>query len=97
MIGNITLDDFYEICDKFNLEFNVFNEDYYIMNLKNMKSSEISGCIAIYDTQYKTMSVADGIRVFWTQNNKTFETIFSHLEFQNLYKFSYTMQVYPFQ
>ena len=87
MIGNITLDDFYEICDKFNLEFNVFNEDYYIMNSKNMKSSEISGCIAVYDTQYKTMSVADGIRVFWTQNNKTFETIFSHLEFQNLYKY----------
>lgn len=86
MIGNITLDDFCEICDEFNLEFNVL-DDYYIMHSKNIKSSEISGCIAVYNKTIKTMSVANGIRVIWKQNNKTHETIFSHLEFQSLYKY----------
>lgn len=86
MIGNITLDDFYEICDEFNLEFNAL-DDYYIMHAKNIKSSEISGCIAVYNKTIKTMSVANGIRVIWKQNNKTHEAIFSHLEFQSLYKY----------
>ena len=62
MIGNITLDDFYEICDEFNLEFNAL-DDYYIMHSKNIKSREISGCIAVYNKTIKTMSVANGIRV----------------------------------
>ena len=55
MIGNITLDDFYEICDEFNLEFNAL-DDYYIMHSKNIKSREISGCIAVYNKTIKTMS-----------------------------------------
>ncbi len=44
MIGNITLDDFYKICDEFNLEFNAL-DDYYIMHSKKHK---VKGNIWLY-------------------------------------------------
>ena len=87
MIGNVTTDDFCDVCEEFNLEFNALGEDY-IMLPKNIKLGEIFGSIAVYNTQSKTMSVSNGIIVVWTQNIKTLETIFSHFEFQSHIKYS---------
>lgn len=81
MTGNVTTDDFCDVCEEFNLEFFTIGEDY-MMHPKNIKLS-MFGSIAVYNTQTKTMCVSNGIRVIWMQNNKTLETIFSHLEFQS--------------
>lgn len=82
MIGNVTTDDFCDVCEKFNLEFYALDEDY-IMLPKNIKLGEIFGSIAAYNIQSKTMCVSKGISVVWMQNRKTLETIFSHFEFQS--------------
>lgn len=86
MTGNITIDDFCGVCEEFNLEFNAIGEDF-IMRQKNIGFGELFGSIATYNTQFKAMTVSNGIVVAKIQNNRTPEKIFSHLEYQghNMY------------
>lgn len=87
MTGNITIDDFCGVCEEFNLEFNTLGDDY-IMRQKNLGFGELFGSIATYNTQFKAMTVSNGIRVINIQNNRTHEKIFSHLEYQGHIKYS---------
>lgn len=87
MTGNITIDDFCGVCEEFNLEFNALGEDL-ILRPKNIGFGELFGSLAIYNSQFKTMTVSHGIRVIMIQNNRTHEKIFSHLEYQGHIKYS---------
>lgn len=87
MTGNITIDDFCDVCEEFNLVFNSLGEDL-IMRPRNIGFGELFGSMAIYNSQFKTMTVSHGISVMWIQNNRTHEKIFSHLEYQGHIKYS---------
>ena len=86
MTGNITLDDFCGVCEEFNLEFYALGEDY-ILRPKNIGFGELFGSMAIYNSQFNTMTVSNGIVVIKIQNNRTHEKIFSHLEYQGHNKY----------
>ena len=86
MTGNVTLDEFNEVCDEFDLEFYALGEDF-ILRPKNIGFGELFGSMAAYNSQFKTMTVSNGIVVIKIKNNRTNEKMFSHLEYQGHNKY----------
>lgn len=86
MTGNVTIDDFCEVCDEFNLEFYALGEDF-VLRPKNLGFGELYGSLACYNSQSKTMCVSNGIVVIKIKNTVTQEKMFSHLEYQGHNKY----------
>ena len=86
MTGNVTLEDFCNVCEEFNLVFYTLGEDF-IMNPKNMGFGKLYGALACYNSQSQTMCVSNGIVVIKIQNNRTHEKMLSHFEYQGKNKY----------
>lgn len=86
MTGNITIDDLCNVCEEFNLEYYALGEDL-VMRPKNIGFGELFGSMATYNTQFKAMTVSNGIVVIKIQNNRTHKKMFSHLEYQGHNKY----------